>query len=121
DVALDGYGEPEGEHDQDRVHEDPARREEAYDRIKDVHLRILLEQTVLNGLPYSETCLLTLIAGAKLVVVHLAHEHFSVDRSSTLVDRVRDAEPVAELRALPRDDDQRLRRLLVAEDGHARQ
>jgi hypothetical protein len=37
-VAFDCDGNPDGEYNQDRVHEDSARPEETYNRIKEVHL-----------------------------------------------------------------------------------
>src|SRR6185436_17625342 len=56
-----------------------------------------------------------------LVVGKLPHEDVAVDGLAGVIETAVDAERVAELRALPRHDDERLRCLLVAEDRDAGQ
>ena len=56
-----------------------------------------------------------------LVVAQLSHENVLVDGLSAVIERLRDAERIAQLRALPRNDDQRLRRFLISQNRHARE
>src|SRR5215468_7897317 len=55
-----------------------------------------------------------------LVVVELAHEDVAVHGLAAVVEAPRDRERIAGVRALPGDDHERLGRVVVAEDRHAR-
>src|SRR5262245_9795355 len=56
---------------------------------------------------------------ANLVVRELAHEYVFVDRLNGVIQQPRQPGHVADLRAFPRHDGQRLGRILVAQDRDA--
>ena len=59
------------------------------------------------------------VSGPDFVVTEHSHEHFLVDGLPGVVEHRRDAGRVAEFRALPGNDDQRLGRFLIAQNRHA--
>src|SRR5262245_52585015 len=60
-----------------------------------------------------------LLLRSDLVVAQCPKEDFLVHGLPGVVEHRRDAERTAELGALPGDDDQRLGRFLIAQNGHA--
>src|SRR5262245_26177561 len=55
-----------------------------------------------------------------LVVVQLPHEHVPVHGLTRVVEHSRNVERIAQRRALPGDDHEGLRRVVVSDDRHAR-
>src|SRR5712671_4553217 len=64
-------------------------------------------------------CSLASSARTQLVIMELTREDILVHRRRAIVQRVRQADTRTDLGALPRNDHQRLRRLLVAENRDA--
>src|SRR5262245_64264073 len=59
-------------------------------------------------------------ARADRVVAELSSEHVPVHGSGSIVERILETHPRTDLRALPRHDHERLRRVLIAENRDSR-